>query len=195
MPKKNAAFTLIESIIVMVILALGLSGAVYLMITVTNLVKENQRRIEATYLAQECMELTRNARDSAWKQHKPWNCAFDGGFAEGAKWQIHSDPTKVPSNLPSVSTDCQSDLGMVLTKETSNFKLFKETGKPVNYDGSAVDATPTPYERELIISNIKNNPNPPNKPIEAQFTCEVSWEGQGGPQKVSLSQILTDWKK
>lgn len=77
MKKKGTGFALIEVIISIVILAAVLAGAIGLIWSAANAVERNQDRLTATYLAQECMELARNVRDSAWRQHLPWDCAFD----------------------------------------------------------------------------------------------------------------------
>ena len=77
MKKKQTGFALIEVIISIVILAAVLAGAIGLIWSAANAVERNQDRLTATYLAQECMELARNVRDSAWRQHLPWDCAFD----------------------------------------------------------------------------------------------------------------------
>lgn len=73
--KKNG-FALIEVIISIVVLASVLAGATSLIWAAANAVERNQDRLTATYLAQECLELARNARDSAWRHHLPWDCAF-----------------------------------------------------------------------------------------------------------------------
>ncbi len=184
---KNKGFTLIESIIVMVILALSLSGATYLMITVTNSIAENRQRIKATYLTQECMELTRNARDSAWRQNSEWDCAF-APMTEGIELQISENPTVQAANA---TTNCKNDFGLKV-QSSGSFQLKKRTDKLVDYNGTASNLI---FNRKLVITEIQNNTDTPPKPISAKFTCEVTWENRGQPQKISMSQVLTDWKK
>lgn len=77
MRKKTTGFALIEVIISIVVLSAVLAGATGLIWSAATAVERNQDRLTATYLAQECMELARNTRDSAWRQHLPWDCAFD----------------------------------------------------------------------------------------------------------------------
>ncbi len=76
MKRKSTGFALIEVIVAIVVLAGALAGATSLMMTAGNAVSTNQSRLTATYLAQECLELARNTRDTAWMQRLPWNCAF-----------------------------------------------------------------------------------------------------------------------
>jgi prepilin-type N-terminal cleavage/methylation domain-containing protein len=77
MNNKSSGFALIEVIISIVVLSAVLAGATGLIWSAATAVERNQDRLTATYLAQECMELARNARDSAWRQHLHWDCAFD----------------------------------------------------------------------------------------------------------------------
>lgn len=184
---KQPAFTLIESMMVMVILALSLSGATYLMITVTNSIAENRQRIKATYLTQECMELTRNARDSAWRQNSEWHCSFGTPLVELSEFRISQDPT---ARIGSHVSDCTTDFNLKV-ESSSDFILKKRSDKLIDYSGTEGDLI---YARKLIISDIKSG-GTPSVQNAAKFTCEVTWTNRGNPQKVSMSQILTDWKK
>lgn len=76
MKQSVAGFALLEVIISIVILAAVLAGAIGLVWSAANAVERNQDRLTAIYLAQECIEEARNVRDSAWRQHLPWDCAF-----------------------------------------------------------------------------------------------------------------------
>ncbi len=76
MKVKHSGFALIEVIIAIVVLSSVLAGATSLIWSAATAVERNQNRLTATYLAQECLELARNARDTAWRQHLPWDCAF-----------------------------------------------------------------------------------------------------------------------
>jgi prepilin-type N-terminal cleavage/methylation domain-containing protein len=77
MNRTNPGFALIEVIVSIVILSAVLAGATGLIWSAATAIERNQDRLTATYLAQECLELARNARDSAWRKHLPWNCAFE----------------------------------------------------------------------------------------------------------------------
>lgn len=73
--KKNG-FSLIETVIALTVVAVVLTGSARFLFTLISSTNANQDRITATYLAQECLELTRNIRDTTWKQNLPWDCAF-----------------------------------------------------------------------------------------------------------------------
>ena len=183
MKTKHKAFTLIESIIVMVILATSLSGTTYLMMTVTDSIAENRKRITAIYMTQECMELTRNLRDSAWKQNLPWSCAFeksDDTIENNSVFRISVDTDSTLGVLSNRQDYCRTNFGVNLEKDPSSFKLKNKT--VFNHqEGSEMI-----FSRKLTVSEVKTN--------SAKFTCETSWKNRDNLQKISMSQILTNWK-
>ncbi|MBT3349479.1 type II secretion system protein [bacterium] len=79
MKNKNPGYALLEVIVSIVILSATLSATVGLMWVTSSASERNRDQITAMYLAQECLEVSRNVRDSAWRQHLPWNCAFGIG--------------------------------------------------------------------------------------------------------------------
>ena len=76
MNKKSGGFALIEVIVSMVILGIVFAAAVSLLYSVSIAIERNRDRLVASYLAQECLELVRNSRDTAWRNHHKWNCAW-----------------------------------------------------------------------------------------------------------------------
>ncbi len=183
MKNKNKGFTLIESIIVMVILGVSLSGATYLMITVTQSIAENRQRITATYLTQECMELTRNLRDSAWKQNLPWSCAFEDAsekIQDGSIFRISANLESSLGVLGNKQTYCRQNFGINLEQDPSSFVVKDDI--IFNHE----KGKDTIFSRKLTISEPQAH--------SAKFTCETSWKNRQNSQKVSMSQILTNWK-
>ena len=71
--QKSPAFSLIEVIVSIVILGIVVGGAMKLIDNSLSLHRANSQRVSAVYLAQECLELTRNQRDTNWMQSQPWN--------------------------------------------------------------------------------------------------------------------------
>lgn len=97
MRNTSAGFALIEVIISLVVLSAVLAGATGLIWSAATAVERNQDRLTATYLAQECMELARNVRDSAWRHHLPWDCAFEE-FPTPEQCDTLSQPIKAMRN-------------------------------------------------------------------------------------------------
>ena len=145
--KKQGGFALIEVIVSMVILSLVLASAVGLLYSVSNAVEANRDRLTATYLAQECLELARNARDTAWRNHQPWDCAWQDNAVCDEKSilsSIKQNPVKVNGQK---------------TKFSREFKVTP-------YSSSSTRSTQT----EPSFSN-----NNSTKSEEVMITCKVSW--------------------
>lgn len=73
---KNKGVSLIETIIGIVLLGFALTGASVLMQASIVQSRTNNSRIQAIYVAQKCLEISRNMRDSSWEQSRPWDCSF-----------------------------------------------------------------------------------------------------------------------
>lgn len=187
---KNTGFTLIETIIAIVVLALALSGAVFLTTQLINTNQENKDRVQATYLAQECHELLRNHRDTAWKQHNDWLCAFDPADLS-KKYSIESEDAVGDWNG---SGSCSGKFASTIQSNPTDTKLYR--GAHIfshNNTGS-----PTKFSREISIDETKfydennNDSKDPGEPYsEVLFSCQVSW----GQQSVKISSWLTNWLK
>lgn len=70
---KKQGFSLIETVIAMTIMVTILVSGASLLSTLFTSHINNQNRVTATYLAQECLEISRNNRDTNWLQNKPWD--------------------------------------------------------------------------------------------------------------------------
>lgn len=148
MHKKNAGFALIEVIVAIVILSAVLAGATTLIWSAATAVTGNKNRLTSTYLAQECLELARNARDTAWRKHLVWDCAFTN---------------ECPDNAALVQEMMSGeDTIEILSKETN----FSRT----------MTATKTEADSYTI-------------------TCEVTWPYHGERETISLTEVLTNWRK
>ncbi len=130
MIKKLPGFALLEVIVAIVILASVLSGATTLIWSATNAVTGNQDRLTATYLAQECLELARNARDTAWRQHLPWDCAFD------------KNCTDMPPNIQTQISEMNTTENLVSILETnSKFNRKMEWDESTQEDSITITCT------------------------------------------------------
>jgi type II secretory pathway pseudopilin PulG len=178
MKRQAHGFALIQTIIAIVILAIALSGAVLLMGTVIGETAINKNRIIATYLAQECLELARNARDSAWKQNLAWDCAFPD---TNTKYRIWSD--KDISKIGDSDNSCQLKMGI----DKKNQRTLSLEDKKISHEEPANSENNMIFQRHLTISNHSDD--------QMTVTCHVLWSERGDDRKVTLSSILTNWKK
>jgi type II secretory pathway pseudopilin PulG len=147
--KKNKGASMVEVVGAVVVLSFSMALGVSLLTTTVKQAGKNQDYLTATYLAQECLELVRNVRDSAWKQHLPWDCAFSIGI-----FDIQSS-----SNLGTDlgAPNCQQDLGVKI-------EIFSD--QKIEFSGEL-----TKFARVLEITE-----SIPSSEDELYFTCEVRWE-------------------
>jgi type II secretory pathway pseudopilin PulG len=149
MKNKNKGIGLIETIIAIVILASAfVAGEYFLMASLS--ANQNSRTIfVATYLAQECLELARNVRDSSWQQQLSRNCAFQ----TAGTFSINSAPTNIlNTSLP----NCETDLGVKITPflPTTEIKIL---GDVIPFSRK-INITPLPdgTEVECVVKGPKD---------------------------------------
>lgn len=146
---KSAGFTLIETLIVMVIMGFVMIAASGLASTVLRTSVVNQSRVQAIYLAQECTELVRNVRDSAWRQNLDWECPFKSRLSDdtptvGSVFTIEAFRER--TNIG----DCQTQLGAKIRSITD----------PGSLDGV--------FKRYFMVDDYT--------PEGLTLTCHVAWE-------------------
>jgi len=166
---KKKAFSLVESIVSMVILGLTLAttGSIIAMTHIQN--QKIKNKIMAMYLTQEGLELARNARDSAWRQGLPWDCSFLNS--------VETEKTLYIENIENFSqikdtfnnnihNFCQNSLGVALT----------ETAQKITIDNIN-------FERKIDVK--KDNE-------KLTIICSTT-----GPQDIKIDMVeqLTNWRK
>lgn len=189
MSMKRPGFSLVQTILVTVILGLTMTAAIMMMVVLVNSLGRNQSRITATYLAQECMEMVRNARDSAWRQNLAWNCAFDDPRREYRLYNNGSFPVTADTDAL-----CKSEMGMKIegfpidtTDDFANAQQLKLLRSPGlwHHDSSLPGATQTPFHRSVRVTPITAD--------LATYTCRVFWYDRGDPEMVEMAETLTHW--
>lgn len=183
MIKKSQGFTLIESLIVMMILASSMTAALYLLSTVVFSTQQNIKRTKAVYLAQECLELSRNLRDTAWANFREWDCAF------GAPNDIFiiSPDYDAGSNI---STCSAMPASIKIEPEAgTNSEVWEVGSSLTNFPLGDPDDVNTGYTR--ILRHIDPDSNSDTLDLE----CEVGWNFNGRPQSVTAQETLTNWRK
>lgn len=181
-------FTIIQVVVSIVILTTVLSATISLVGSVISQITLNKNRVTALYLAQECLELTRNVRDTAWQQNYPWDCAYGDEYEILDKFIIQPFPIlSFPSNPP----NCQTDFGVKVQKMTSpdQAQLYIDfSGGNSSFGFSHTDndgVTATPFRRWVEVSQVEEEKD------QMTLSCMVTWEDQS----VRLSHILSDWKQ
>lgn len=77
--KNKKGFTIIELMAVLLVISIGMIGAMNLLSRVFLYSRLNASKLTAAYLAQEGVEIVRNIRDSNWLQGNSWDWGIDTG--------------------------------------------------------------------------------------------------------------------
>jgi len=158
--------------------------AAILALTTSNIVgqKESEFQIVANNLAREGIEVVRNIRDSNWLSGQPWDQGLVGNAAiaefnpANDSWQLDFDYSP----------------GDELLYFSAN-NVFSHT----------VSGQQTIYERELNLDNIclaagQENIRPTcqsgEQKIGLKITSVVKWIERGRNRKVTLEDLLYEWK-
>lgn len=139
--QKQSGFSLIEVMISIIVMGIILGGAMKLIESSITMHHKNSKRIMAIYLVQECLEITRNNRDSNWMKSLPW----DQDLAAGIETQVNNFYNR----------------SVIISEPLESETIITESG-------------------EII------------QPLSVQIDCTVDWEDA---ESVSISQILTNWRK
>jgi len=76
--KNQEGFTLVELMIVVLIVSIGMAGAMDLFFRIFIFSRLISEKLTAAYLAQEGIEITRNIRDVNWLQNNDWDFGIGG---------------------------------------------------------------------------------------------------------------------
>lgn len=170
MHSKNSGFVLIKLVIAIALLAIVLSVSLQMIGASAKAIRDNRQKTGATFLLQQCLEWTRNIRDSAWRQNLPWDC----GFYEGDQ-TIDLEPS-----LLGTTGICGKNLGFKMTASPAPEKI-------------SLDSI---YSRLLSISKDDLSSPPDGIPDKLTATCHIEWPSNGGgTNELEMSEILTNWKK
>jgi prepilin-type N-terminal cleavage/methylation domain-containing protein len=187
MSKLKQGFTLIESLVVMLVLASSMTAALYLLTTVVFSTQQNLKRTKAVYMAQECTELARNLRDTAWVNYRPWDCAF-GGIDD----EFVLSPTNSASNTISACNSMPGAIKLVpadAITATPNNRVISQEGNTLTHFPSAGSTNDTGYKRTLKHVDLDSNAD------TLDLECTVNWDFNGRDESVTAPLTLTNWRK
>ncbi len=165
--KDKRGITFVELMITIFIVMFGIVGSLGLMQRTISGGKASALRFQATYLAQEGLELIRNVRDSNWITNKSdWLHWLSPSCHIISYNHVYGQP--------------------VATCSGNNIDLFYHNQfYSHNSSGEA-----TPFRRELNLSNCPAPDNLISKCVEIKAT--VSWGDEG--EKVEAIQRLYNWR-
>lgn len=192
---RKPGFTLVETLMVMLILALVMVAVSSLASTVLRSAGQNTNRIKAIYLTQQCTELVRNVRDSAWRQNIEWTCPFSPPFENPVEYDpdnpLADDVYTISvreGNTPILN--CKEDLGALVAPAEADLAWLYETSTPgiLTSDPLQVVGTePSNFRRYFTVDAFDATEN------ILEVTCHTKWGDDEG--HVKMTQLLTNWRR
>jgi len=174
--------SLLETIFALGILLIAVTGILALAVSGATSQKESESQIIANNLAREAIEVVRNSRDSNWLSDLNWNY----GFGQGQIAIVYFDRQTGSWNFDFNPQD---------------YFLY------VSYDGLYLhdsSGRKSPFSRRIIFEYIcqdqdgyeaiKYPCDSDEQEIGLKLTSEVSWSEKGKDRKVTLEDLLYDWK-
>lgn len=170
--KKANGFTLVEVILAVALLSLVLTMVAGLVITGIRVNTANVHELQATYIAEEGLEIVRNIRDNNWWQ----NVDFSDGLVDGT-YRVSLSDNAVPWTLTAINSN----------KTDTDSYLYTDTisDVPVMTD-DATAGTLSGFRRFITIDTVSEGI------IDVSST--VQWNERGIKKEIILSTSLTDWK-
>ena len=163
----NKAFTLIEVIVAISVMAIGVLGIYALVPRIVSISGANLNKFIASQLAREGIEIVRNIRDTNWLEQvsdsaNPWN--------EG---------------LTDCSTGCEADYNTPATEDPILTSYGQGRYLKVDADGfyNYENGTSTKFKRKITITPGADMLN---------IKVEIIWHGKGSPFQVE--ENLYDWR-
>ncbi len=183
MNRRVSGFTLFETLISVGLLSIMLFGSVTLILQMVIATDHNKNVVTASYMLQECMELTRNFRDSRWKQNLQWDC----GLVADKKFRI--DGSDISEKLPLTTDDAcygtsfKGDYVYLYEVENETdegqFQIFWDEIEPYFY-------------RKI---HFTHEDETQDKQDQVLAHCEVWWYERGERENLEMSMGLTNWHK
>lgn len=163
---SSGGFTIIESLIALMILSLALSPMLVVVTMSSRIATSVKNNLVAAMLAQEGIEVVRAVRDANWLNGRSFNVGLNENTIGSTRDGL-------------VQYDTASDL---LTYD-ANTKLNLNTTSGVY---SYTDATPTIFSRKISITRVSA--------VELKIISEVTWNERSRSRIISVEDHLFDWK-
>jgi prepilin-type N-terminal cleavage/methylation domain-containing protein len=164
----NKAFTMIEVMVALFLLVVGGGSAFALVQGTMALSETSEDQLEASYMAQEGIEIIRNIRDANWvRQRIDPGVLWDDGIAIDEDYRLDYLSDSFPD------TSCP----------------FLNEGTFLKYDGNfynCSDGQDSKFKRKVTVEK-------PGAGI-IDIEVEVSWSERGRSHKVTAQTLLYNWK-
>lgn len=194
--KKQKGFTLVETLVAVLILTLSIGALLSLAAGGFYSVKYARNQIVGNNLMQESLEYIRNSRDTAMQKGMTWSdwqktlqVGEDGITDAGAFGGCFSDQGCIvdPYNMKATVRQCGASCPPVLYYPDNSFYGY------AIQNGSGYPFTPVsaPYQTSFVRSiNITSAGNPD----QLQVDEVVTWFNGSSQKTITQSMLITNWK-
>jgi Tfp pilus assembly protein PilV len=167
--KSNiAGFSLLETVVVLMIMAVGLVSIINLTVDSLRAQTLNRNTLIAYQLAQEGLDLIRNVRDTNW--------------ARGDDWNQHISTTTGPANF-------KVDYSHWQPQEISNISQAKlQVSSTTGFYLHDSNSPDSPFSRMVTITAVSSSS--PSSTVSVL----VKWTDQGAVHQYQLETTLYNWK-
>lgn len=193
--KKNkqlnaSGFTLVEVMTAVMIMSIGLVGGLTLINYNLRNISSGEKKIVATSLAAEGIELARNVRDTNWLQESAanWNLDIEGINSSNTTIKFFcggDDHRQIPSS-PQTLTACGEDCRMYVYTKTANPGLGAQCYSD-DFNKPGYSKVATNFYRLITLDNESSVDH-------VKVQVDVKWVSGTQTYNVTASEILYNWK-
>ncbi len=193
---KPQGFTLIETLVAVMILATAIAGPLSIASRALNNSLVAKDQIIAFFLAQDAVEYVRFVRDTNTLSGADW-ITVSGGSTAGIDLtpciaSVNANGCYVDSTMAVVGygdkpTACDASSGCPIT-------YYDNDNSRYTYNTGGSNVVPSIFTRQIVMTQI--NPAPPGSPsVEYLVTVIVSWSDLGGVvRRVTVNENIFKWQ-
>lgn len=179
MKKRHDAFTLLEVLLSITFITVVFTAITGLILMTLQVNRKNVRSLQASYLAQEGIEVMRYIRDSNWLQNYSWD---EGEKQWGTNYGLDDAEESAEFYLIEMDeNDAYWALATVASQDESSGEVELENGQT--------------FIRSILVERV---PDELDENIDREdafkITAIVTWEDRGQDNEVRISTILTNWQ-
>ena len=186
--KKNKGILLVETLISITILLMVSAVSVTLLILANQAISFNANSLEASWLAQECVNGFRGLRDTNWirfsyDKDSCWNmvtdtCAPANAMSE-TTYTIETSPTDPPQLIEQSPA---LDLTDGIQPDDDTFRMYYQADGTVSHDPLGEESL---FFRTLTITDVQPN--------VITATCSTEWLQSGDRKTITLPITITNF--
>ena len=190
---QRKAFALVEVLVAISLLSATIITISALTISMMRANSLTHNHLIATELAREGIEITRNIRDTNWKNYRHWLTDIHDGTTGPYTFSV--DGESIGNSNWNVSQPYGEEGALLYTSEALGEGY-------TNYSHTETDF-PTPFNREITVTPLLQNTDGPDGAFDESLPdsyvfkvlveSKVWWIDRGNDREIKLYTELTDW--